>query len=526
MLRANQNTLSDSQRRALQSYMESCRISQFDFSRRSTAAAISPPVQSLTTPWDEWLTERFPSYVAAPFAPRHERYWAWLWAIRLGQRPLPFVGIWPRGGAKSTSAELGCVALATRRVRRYGWYLCETQDQADDHVANVATLLEATGFNRAVNKYGTSKGWRRNRVRTPDFTLDALGLDTARRGAKLDAQRPDLLVIDDVDGELDTTETTDKKVRIITRKLLPAGTPDLAVLAIQNTVHPDSIFARLADGRADFLADRIVSGPEPALFGFDPEVDYDAATGTILRGTPTWLGQDIGACEAYIRAWGLDAFQAECQHQAVAGALAFLPSMALWDACREDLPPLDDRQPAVLILDGAISGDTFGVLVMTRHPARSADVAVRYVQPYVPPKDGQLDFIAISADLRLLIRTHNIVQVCFDPYQLHQMAQQLAAGHPGGILPDGTVEPPTHGVWCEPFGQTTERIIADKQLLDLVVGRRIAHDGHPDLRQHISNANRKPAEEHKLRLVKGRGKIDLAVCASMGASRTLALNLW
>lgn len=485
-----------------------------------------PPSLATTTDWEGWLAQYYPGYVAHPFAPRHRALWAWVWTIELGVRPAPFIGIWPRGGAKSTSAELGCVALASRRARRYGWYLSETQDQADDHVANVASALEHAGFDRAVNKYGTSKGWRRNRVRTPDYTLDALGLDTARRGAKLDAQRPDHLIIDDVDGELDTAETTDKKIRVITRKLLPAGTPDLAVLGIQNTVHPDSIFARFVDGRADFLSDRIVSGPEVALLNFDADTDYDSATGRILRGTPSWAGQGIQSCEDYIRTWGLESFRAECQHEAVAGALAFLPDMALWDACTETFPPLGNRQPAVLVLDGAISGDTFGRMLLTRHPARRDEVAMRDAWGYVPPKDGKLDFIAINADLRRLVRTHNIVQVCYDPYQLHQMAQQLSAGHPGGLLPDGTIEPPTPAVWCEPFGQTTERIIADKQLLDLIVGKRFWHDGNAQLRQHISNANRKPAEEHKLRLVKGRGKIDLAVCASMGAARILELNLW
>lgn len=458
----------------------------------------------------------------AGFAPRHEALWAWVWSVRHGVRPPPFVGIWPRGGGKSTTAELACAAVAARGVRRYGWYLCETQDQADDHVANVAALLEVAGFDRAVNKYGQSKGWRRNRVRTPFFTLDALGLDVARRGSKLDEQRPDWLVIDDVDGELDTEETTAKKVTTITRKLLPAGTPDLAVLAIQNLVHPNSIFAQLADGRASFLADRVLSGPEPALRDFV----FDDREGRIVSGEATWAGQDLDACADYIRTWGVDAFRAECQHESVAGALAFLPSMTLWDACREDLPPPDRRTPLVLALDGAVSGDTFGMVATSRHPQRRDDVAERFVRGYVPPAGGVLDYPAIARDLRAVIRAHNIVQVTYDPYQLHHMAQELSAGHPGGPLPDGTVEPPTPGVWCEPFGQTTERAVADKQLLDLVVARRIAHGGDPALRQHLANANRKPEEDRKLRIVKGRGKVDLAVTLSMSAHRCLSLNLW
>jgi hypothetical protein len=263
--------------------------------------------------WRTWLAARFPAYVAAPFAVRHADLWAWAWAIQAGVRPRPFVGIWPRGGAKSTTAELACVAVAARRTRRYGWYISETQDQADDHVANAAALFEAAGFTRAVNKYGASKGWRRNRIRTAHFTLDALGLDTARRGAKLDEQRPDWMVVDDVDGEADTPPVTEKKMQTLTRKLLPAGTPDLAVLAIQNLVHAHSIFSRFVDGRADFLTDRLMSGPYKAIDG----LEYTTVNGepVIFGGTPTWEGQSLVVCEQQMRTWGIAAFLSESQQE-------------------------------------------------------------------------------------------------------------------------------------------------------------------------------------------------------------------
>ena len=105
-----------------------------------------------------WLTRVLPGYVGANgdetveeaealFAAHHREFWAWLWSIDDG-RPDPFVGVWPRGGAKSTSAEMGCVALGARRRRRYGLYVCDTQDQADDHVGNVASMLEGRQVER------------------------------------------------------------------------------------------------------------------------------------------------------------------------------------------------------------------------------------------------------------------------------------------------------------------------------------------------------------------------------------------
>lgn len=287
-------------------------------------------VDELLTPvhWDAWLRRFFATYLTdalgtpIPFAAHHAALWAWVWALVRGTRPPPFVAIWPRGGAKSTSAELACAVVAARETRRYALYVCETQAQADDHVQNVASLLESTELGRAypqvatrlVGKYGNSLGWRRNRLRTASgFTLDAIGLDSAARGAKVEEDRPDFLILDDLDGELDSAATTEKKLTTLTRKLLPAGAADLAVLAVQNLVLPDGIFARLADGRADFLADRLVSGPCPALDG----LAYEQRDGryVLTAGTPTWDGQDLARCQALVDDIGLSAFLVEAQHE-------------------------------------------------------------------------------------------------------------------------------------------------------------------------------------------------------------------
>lgn len=268
----------------------------------------------------------FPTYVAAPFADRHHALWAWAWAIRPDERPRPFVAIWPRGGAKSTTAELATVMLGARESRRYALYVCETQEQADDHVSTIAALLESDTLagvypamsDRLVGKHGASKGWRRNRVRTASgFTVDAIGLDTATRGVKMEDARPDLLVLDDIDGGLDSAATTARKIKTITRALLPAGSVDLAVLAVQNLILPDGVFAQLADGRADFLAERIVSGPHPAIANLatnQVRQPDGRARYVIAGGEATWAGQPLTICEKQINDWGLTAFLSEAQH--------------------------------------------------------------------------------------------------------------------------------------------------------------------------------------------------------------------
>lgn len=309
--------------------------------------------------WRTWLAATFPAYVGRPFAAYHAELWAWVWALAPGERARPFVAIWPRGAGKSTNAELACAALAGMGRRRYALYICETQEQADDHVRNIATMLETPAFalaypdagRRKVGKYGNSQGWRRNRLRTASgFTLDAIGLDTAARGVKMDEDRPDLLILDDIDGRLDSAAATEKKITTITHTLLPAGSSDAAVLAVQNLVIPDGVFSRLADGRADFLADRIVSGPHPAVLNLTTE-QRDGRT-VITGGEPTWAAMTLATCQAMIDSEGITAFRAERQHDVEAPAGGMFDHLEFRHCIWADLP---DLVRAVVWVDPAVT---------------------------------------------------------------------------------------------------------------------------------------------------------------------------
>jgi predicted phage terminase large subunit-like protein len=277
-----------------------------------------------------WLLTTFPTYFqnargeAVAMAPHHEEFWRWLWGLRPGVAQPPFISIWSRGGGKSTSIEVGSAIVGYFGLRRYALYVCSTQKQSDDHVANVATLLEALGVERAVNRYGFSRGWNINRLRTAEgFTMDAIGLDAAARGVRIDFSRPDLLLLDELDEQLDSPPTIEKKIEVLTRSILPTGDAALSVVGVQNIPNVDGVFAQLADGRAEFLMGRYVSGPHPALVDL-PEQDWyvlvtDPLTGThrfaIPDGRPVWAGQDRAACEKLLNDIGPRAFEIECLHR-------------------------------------------------------------------------------------------------------------------------------------------------------------------------------------------------------------------
>ena len=282
--------------------------------------------QSRDVPLLQWLAENFPAYINKPFAERHLRFWRYIESLKPGVKPPAQIEIWPRGGAKSTSGELGCARIGYKLTRRFILYVSGTQDQADKHVAAVSTLFEKIGLDRALNKYGSSRGWRRNQLRVENgFSLEGIGLDTAARGVKVDENRPGLIIFDDIDSQHDSPKTVEKKIESIQSAIIPAGSSDCAILVLQNLIHEGGVVSQLYDDRADFLLDRETPQISVAIENLKVE-NVDRGDGRkiwkIVSGVPTWEGQDIETCEKQINEWGLKTFLREAQHE-VQGADGF-----------------------------------------------------------------------------------------------------------------------------------------------------------------------------------------------------------
>lgn len=255
--------------------------------------------KELEADWKKWLYVMFPEHLSdgeklIPMAPYHEEFFSWIAALP---------------------------------PKHYALYVSDTQEQGEQHVENVASHLLGEVFQRwyprmaarSVNKYGHSQGWRRTRLRTRSgFVVDAAGLDRGIRGAKVDKQRPDLIVFDDLDRDTDTPTTTDRKIHNLTRSIIPTQDPKgCHFIGAQNLILKGGIFDRLQDGTADFLHGRVVSGPHPAIQHFDPQRDLQGRPDggwEITGGDPSWPARGIEHCQFLLDSFGRESFLIECQH--------------------------------------------------------------------------------------------------------------------------------------------------------------------------------------------------------------------
>ncbi|NEQ52941.1 MAG: DNA-packaging protein [Leptolyngbya sp. SIO3F4] len=267
----------------------------------------------------EFLQRRLPN-VLIPTGQRHLALWHWASQIDADKPIQSRVEIWARGGAKSTIAEQLCAYLACALTRRFVLYVCGTQDQADMHVQAIAALLEQMNIPRALNRYQASIAWTAERLQTANgFGVLGVGLNSRVRGARMEQFRPDLIILDDVDGEHDSVKSTQKKLATISKAILAAGATYATGLFVQNKIHRDSAIAQVADGRAGILMGASVT-EEPAVRNLEYEQYYDKTDEKIryrvTGGEPTWeQGQDLATAEKQINDWGLSAFLQESQHE-------------------------------------------------------------------------------------------------------------------------------------------------------------------------------------------------------------------
>lgn len=196
---------------------------------------------------------------------------------------------------------------------------------------------------------------------------------------------------------------------------------------------------------------------------------------------------------------------------------SFMP-IEWWDACyTPQLPTLPQNTPLVLAADAGVSHDSTALVGAQRHPTQRDIVLLdkAHVRQFFPPPNGTINYSnTIEPAIRYLTQHNNVVQVGYDPYQLHKLATDLR----------------TEGIaWFRPFQQGIERLTADRQFFDMVRDRKIMHNGIGEIRDSILQANAKYSvdDDTRFRIIKKTKDsiIDPLVCASMAVKENLRLNL-
>lgn len=165
----------------------------------------------------------------------------------------------PRGHAKSTVATLAYVLWSVLYGHeRHVLVISATREQAEQHLQNLKAELEGNARLQAdfpeacPPPRGRPAPWRGYLMLLPNDTLiRALGAGQGIRGIKHRADRPSLILVDDLENQ-EQCESGDQRNRTrdwFEKTLLKAGSDRANMVVVGTVVHYDSLLAKLTDPR-------------------------------------------------------------------------------------------------------------------------------------------------------------------------------------------------------------------------------------------------------------------------------------
>jgi predicted phage terminase large subunit-like protein len=157
----------------------------------------------------------------------------------------------PRGGAKSTLGTLAFpLRAALERTEPYLWIVSDTKHQAQAHLENLkAELLDNP---RLAQDYPEATGrgpvWRSGAIVLRNgVAIEAFGTGQRIRGRRRRAERPSLIVCDDLqnDGHIESAPMRRRSREWFHGTLLKAGTPRTNVLNLATALHREALAVQL-----------------------------------------------------------------------------------------------------------------------------------------------------------------------------------------------------------------------------------------------------------------------------------------
>lgn len=192
----------------------------------------------------------------------------------------------------------------------------------------------------------------------------------------------------------------------------------------------------------------------------------------------------------------------------------WLPSGS-WEACARPDMQIPDGADVVLSFDGSFNNDSTALVVTTciadGRSSPHVDVVDAWERPESAADEWQVPILDVEAAIRAACRRWRVREIVCDPFRWARTLQVLEA----------------EGLPVVEFPQTPARMVpATQRFYEAVVNGALTHSGDPRLARHVGNCVLKVdarggrlAKEHR----HSRRKIDLAVCAVMGAERASQL---
>ncbi len=334
-------------------------LRQEDKLARMLPTPVSKPAPSGLAPgleaqgWRAWLTTLFPFAFEESFSDDHVKFWDLYWSVLLrirGQKKYAALGlphppefdihedeynvllILGRGLGKSQTIEASAVMRGALLDGGYCLYVCEAQDQANEHVSNCRDLIENPesrlsefypGMGAPQKKRFSSgnEKWSEDLFVTANgWICRAKGLNGKLRGLRIGNRRPDDIKVDDIDGVNDSIALSLKKLKQLTASVFPVQAREHSTIHFgQNLITEHSVMNQIYTGKSDALGARTTVGPTSTFsqFEFEPYTRDDGRMGWRILPTsaPTWPGVDISRAQKFLNDSGLETFLAEYQNQ-------------------------------------------------------------------------------------------------------------------------------------------------------------------------------------------------------------------
>lgn len=188
-------------------------------------------------------------HMSYPFAPFHREI------FRLTEQkdhPLAVVVAF-RNSGKTTigSLSLPIWSIVSER-KRFVLIVSKTEQQVRQILYNIRAEFEGNlDLIADFGPFNTGDTWNEQSIVIPGYNARITGISAEQslRGLKHLEQRPDLIIIDDVE-DLDSVrsyETREKRYRWFKSEVLPAGSDDCFIFIVGNILHEESLISRLKE---------------------------------------------------------------------------------------------------------------------------------------------------------------------------------------------------------------------------------------------------------------------------------------